>query len=69
MQRIAYRKQMIVDAAESINDLRLPPGNRLQKLQGNRRSQYSIRMNDQWRVCFVWRNGDAFEVEITDYHR
>jgi len=69
VQRIAYRKLLILDAAESINDLRLPPGNRLEKLKGNRKGQYSIRVNDQWRICFVWRNGDACEVEITDYHR
>ena len=69
MQRIAYRKLMILDAAGSINDLRLPPGNRLEKLKDNRQGQYSIRINDQWRICFIWKNGDAYEVEIADYHR
>lgn len=68
IQRIAYRKLMILDAAESINDLRLQRGNRLGKIEDNRKGQYSIRINDQWRICFVWRNGEAYEVEITDYH-
>lgn len=69
LQRTAYRKLMIIDAAESINDLRIPPGNRLEKLKGKREGQHSIRINEQWRICFVWKNGDAYEVEITDYHR
>jgi len=60
---------MIIDAAESINDLRIPPGNRLEKLKGSRQGQHSIRINEQWRICFIWKNGDAYEVEITDYHR
>jgi proteic killer suppression protein len=68
VQRAALRKLLILDAAESIVDLRIPPGNRLEKLVGDRDGQYSIRVNDQWRVCFVWRDGDAFEVEIVDYH-
>lgn len=68
MQRAAYRKLLIIDAAESLDDLRVPPGNRLEKLLGDRRGQYSIRINDQWRICFDWRNGNADEVEITDYH-
>lgn len=55
-------------AAESLEDLRIPPGNRLEKLRGNREGQYSIRINDQWRVCFRWEAGDAYEVEIVDYH-
>ena len=58
----------ILDAAGSLGDLRIPPGNRLEKLSGDRQGQYSIRINDQWRVCFVWRRGDSFEVEIADYH-
>jgi len=67
--RRAQRKLVILDAAESLDDLRVPPGNRLEQLRGERKGQYSIRINDQWRVCFVWSEGDAFEVEITDYHR
>ena len=69
VQHIAYRKLVVIDAAESINDLRIPPGNRLEKLKGNRKGQYSIRINDKWRVCFRWSDGDAHEVEIADYHR
>jgi proteic killer suppression protein len=59
---------MIIDAAGAINDLRIPPGNRLEKLKGNREGRHSIRINDQWRICFVWKGNDAFDVEITDYH-
>ncbi len=58
----------MLDAAESLDDLRVPPGNRLEKLKGNRDGQHSIRVNDQWRICFVWRDGDAQDVEIVDYH-
>ncbi len=68
LQRIALRKLLILDAAENLGDLRVPPGNRLEKLTGNRAGQYSIRVNDQWRICFHWRDGDAHEVEIVDYH-
>jgi proteic killer suppression protein len=68
VQRPALRKLLILDAAESVDDLRNPPGNRLEKLHGDREGQYSIRVNDQWRVCFRWDAGDAYEVEITDYH-
>jgi len=68
VHRAAYRKLLILDAAETLEDLKVPPGNRLEKLSGERRGQYSIRINDQWRICFEWRNGDAYEVEITDYH-
>lgn len=68
VQRAALRKLLILDAAESLGDLRVSPGNRLEKLRGSRQGQYSIRVNDQWRVCFHWRAGDAHEVEITDYH-
>ncbi|MBI3636416.1 MAG: type II toxin-antitoxin system RelE/ParE family toxin [Candidatus Rokubacteria bacterium] len=67
-QRIAQRKLVMLDAAESIDDLRLPPGNRLEKLAGDRVGQHSIRMNDRWRICFIWRDGDAYDVEIVDYH-
>ena len=62
------RKLVALDAAETLEDLRVPPGNRLEKLKGRRSGQYSIRINDQWRVCFDWKDGDAHEVEIADYH-
>lgn len=65
---MALRKLAMLDAAESLDDLRSPPGNRLEKLRGGRAGQHSIRVNDQWRVCFVWREGDAHDVEIVDYH-
>jgi proteic killer suppression protein len=57
-----------LDAAESLQDLRVPPSNHLEKLSGNRQGQHSIRINDRWRICFVWRSGDAHDVEIVDYH-
>lgn len=66
--RSATRKLLILDGADNLHDLRIPPGNRLEKLKGDREGQYSIRINDQWRICFVWREGNAYEVEITDYH-
>lgn len=68
LQEVARRKLKAVDAAAEINDLRIPPGNRLERLSGDRRGQWSIRINDQWRVCFRWADGDAHDVEITDYH-
>ena len=68
VQRAALRKLLLLDAADSPEDLRVPPGNRLEKLSGDRKGQYSIRVNDQWRVCFQWRDGDAFEIEVVDYH-
>jgi len=68
LERKALRKLLILDAAERLEDLRTPPGNRLEKLQGDRDSQHSIRINDQWRVCFRWSNGNAHDVEIVDYH-
>ncbi|MCY4652763.1 MAG: type II toxin-antitoxin system RelE/ParE family toxin [Dehalococcoidia bacterium] len=68
IQRKAQMKLMILNNSTNINDLRTPPGNRLEKLSGNRRGQYSIRVNDQWRVCFEWLDGDAWSVEIVDYH-
>ena len=68
LQRAAYRKLLIIDAAEAIDDLKLPPGNRLEKLKHDRRGQYSIRINDQWRICFSWKDTDARDVEIVDYH-
>lgn len=66
--RQALRKLLILDAADALQDLRVPPGNRLEKLKGDRAGQYSIRINDQWRICFEWHDGDAYSVEITDYH-
>ena len=68
LHRSALRKLVILDGADSLADLRTLPGNRLEKLRGDRAGQYSIRINDQWRVCFSWRGSDAFDVEITDYH-
>jgi proteic killer suppression protein len=68
VQRVAQRKLAMLDAAESLQDVRLPPGNRLEKLTGKRMGQHSIRINDQWRVCFRWKEGDAYDVEIVDYH-
>ena len=68
VQRPALRKLLVLDAADALDDLRNPPGNRLEKLHGQRVGQYSIRVNEQWRICFRWDSGDAYEVEITDYH-
>ncbi len=69
IQKIALRKLLLINAAMSINDLRVPPGNRLEKLIGDRQGQYSIRINDRWRICFVWTDEDnAQQVEIVDYH-
>lgn len=68
LQRAALRKLLMLDAAEVIDDLLVPPGNRLEKLSGDREGQYSIRINKQWRICFRWEYGEALEVEIVDYH-
>ncbi len=68
IQRAARRKLEILEAAADLNDLRIPPGNRLEMLKGNRTGQYSIRINDQWRICFRWKDNDAWDVEIVDYH-
>jgi proteic killer suppression protein len=68
IQRKARQKLEILDAAEKLDDLKAPPGNRLEKLSGNREGQHSIRINQQWRVCFRWKNGDCYDVEIVDYH-
>lgn len=68
IQRTALRKLRYLDAATSLDDLRSPPGNRLEALRGDRVGQHSIRVNDQWRVVFVWRDGDAYDVEVVDYH-
>lgn len=68
IQRIARRKLEILDGAETLEDLNIPPSNHLERLRGDREGQYSIRINDQWRICFEWRDGDAYGVEIVDYH-
>lgn len=65
---MALRKLLVLDAAETRDDLRVPPGNRLEKLKGRRAGQHSIRINRQWRICFVWRGSDAHDVQIVDYH-
>jgi proteic killer suppression protein len=68
LQRIAYRKLTILHAVKRIDELRAPPGNRLEALSGDRRGQWSIRVNDQWRICFRWVDGNAEAVELVDYH-
>jgi len=68
LQRSALRKLLVLDGAAYLEDLRSPPGNRLEKLTGDRAGQYSIRINQQWRICFDWRGSDAYDVEIVDYH-
>ncbi len=68
IQRSAYRKLLILHASTNINDLRTPPANRLERLTGDRDGQHSIRINDQWRICFKWENNNAYNVEIADYH-
>ena len=68
IERVARRKLLYLHQARRLEDLRVPPGNRLEALKGDRRRQYSIRVNSQWRICFSWKDGDAYDVEITDYH-
>lgn len=68
IQRVARRKLEMIEAAKQLNDLRSPPGNRLEQLHGDRSGQYSIRINDQFRICFVWSESAAWDVEIVDYH-
>ncbi len=68
VQKVALRKLRMVDAAVRLDDLRVPPGNRLERLRGDRSGQHSVRINDQWRICFRWHRGDAYDVEIVDYH-
>lgn len=68
LAKVARRKLRMLAAATGLQDLRSPSGNRLEPLTGDRAGQYSIRVNDQWRLCFIWRDGDAYEVEIADYH-
>ena len=69
LHHLALRKLLLIDAADSVEDLRIPPGNRLERLKGDRKGQHSIRINDQWRICFTWKNVEANEVEIVDYHK
>ena len=68
IQRRAYRKLLQIDLMSELEELRSPPGNRLEKLKGDREGQHSIRINQQWRICFEWKDSDAFNVEIIDYH-
>jgi proteic killer suppression protein len=68
IQQVALRKLRMINNAKNLNDLRIPPANNLEKLKGNREGQHSVRINDQWRICFKWKDGDAHEVEIADYH-
>jgi proteic killer suppression protein len=69
IQKVAYRKLLLIDAAERIDDLKVPPGNRLEKLSGNLSGQYSIRINNQWRILFEWNDNNAYKVKIIDYHK
>jgi len=68
MERVARRKLLMLHAAVSLESLKVPPSNRLESLIGNRKGQHSIRVNDQWRICFLWENDGAYDVEIVDYH-
>ena len=68
IQQIALRKLRMLNRSQSLQDLRVPPSNRLEKLLGDRQAQYSIRINNQWRICFIWQDSDAYNVEIVDYH-
>jgi proteic killer suppression protein len=68
VQRVALRKLRMLEAATALDDLRVPPGNRLERLRGDRTGQHGIRINERWRICFRWRQGDAYDVEIVDYH-
>ena len=68
IQQVALRKLHMINNAKNLNDLRIPPENRLEKLRGDREGQHSIRVNDQWRICFTWQEGDVYDLEITDYH-
>ena len=68
LRAVAKRKLSMLDTATKLDDLKMPPGNKLERLTGDRAGQYSIRINDQFRVCFKWHEGDAYEVEVTDYH-
>jgi proteic killer suppression protein len=67
-ERVAFRKLRQIHSVSAVEELHEPPGNRLERLKGNRKGQWSLRVNDQYRICFIWRDGDAYEVEIADYH-
>lgn len=69
LHHLALRKLLLIDGADSLDDLRIPPGNRLEQMKGDRKGQHSIRINDRWRICFTWQDGEANEVEIVDYHK
>jgi proteic killer suppression protein len=69
IQQVALRKLRMLNNAATLTDLRIPPANRLEKLRGDRKGQHSIRINERWRICFEWRDEDAYEVEIVDYHK
>jgi proteic killer suppression protein len=66
---LALIKLLLIDAADTVEDLRIPPGNRIEQLKGDRKGQHSIRINEQWRICFSWEQGEATDVEIVDYHK
>lgn len=68
IERIARRKLYLLHGSKTLEDLKVPPGNKLEKLSGNREGQWSIRINNQWRICFMWEDGDCYQVEIVDYH-
>ena len=68
IERQARRKLLVLHNTKRLEDLKVPPGNRLEPLRGDRKGQWSIRINDQWRICFVWRDGDGYDVEVVDYH-
>ena len=68
IHRTGLKRLLLLDAAVTLEDLKIPPANRLEALRGERKGQYSIRVNDQWRICFEWQNGNAFNIEIVDYH-
>lgn len=68
IQRIAFRKLRMLNRSSTVQDLMIPPGNKLEALSGNRKGQHSIRINEQWRICFKWQNGNAYNVEIVNYH-
>jgi proteic killer suppression protein len=68
IQQVALRKLRMINNSKTLVDLKVPPANKLEKLKGNREGQFSIRINDKWRICFIWQNGDAYSVEIVDYH-
>jgi len=68
IERVARRKLLFLSQTQRLDELKIPPGNRLEALKGGRKGQHSIRINDQWRICFRWRDGDVFDVEIVDYH-